>query len=240
MIRNLDEKFGTWAGKIQPLFPLLEPILEELQALSKRGKKIYPTSDQTFRAFQETDFNNLKAVVLGISPYHTCTKEKVVIADGIALSCSNTNKEQPSLEKWYDALQKEYPQEVIIRNTDLTYLCKEGILMLNIALTVEAMKPLSHNDLWQPFIKALFTDVISLTGVPIVLLGKEAKIADKWRNAFQWCFKVDHPASAAHSQTDWDSEGFFKNVAKIVKDNNGHDLKWFKQPLIENEDDLPF
>jgi uracil DNA glycosylase len=221
--------FGNWADKIQPFFHLLNPIYEELQSLSKRGKNIFPTCEKTFRVFQETDINEVKVLVVSLCPYHNITREKVIIADGIALSCSNTNKEQPSLTKWYDALEKEFPQETIIRDTDLSYLCKQGIMMYNFGLTVENMKAESHNKLWEPFTKAFIEEVISLTGVPVIMLGKNTHKVEKWLYPMQWKFKLDHPSFAARTETDWDTEGVFKKVKKIVLDMNGEELKWWKE-----------
>lgn len=224
------EKFaplmGTWADKIEPLFPLLSPVYEELKEQGRRGKKIFPAWQNVFKAFEKTDINNLKAVVCGICPYHSMTKDKTIVADGLAMSCSNTMELQPSLEQWYSALQAEYPNEEIIKNPDLTYLAKEGVLLFNMALTVENLKALSHNELWQPFIKAVFEEIIGPTGVPVILLGKEAHIARKWCAPFQWVFPISHPASAAYSQTEWSSEGTLKKVEKIVRENNNYKLKW--------------
>lgn len=243
MIQNLKENLSSWFEPLQQkgVVQHLEPILAELQLLSKRGKKIFPDSTQTFRAFQECDYNNLKVLVLGLCPFHSITKEKVVIADGIALSCSNTNKEQPSLEKWYDAISKEFPEQIIERKCDLSYLGHEGILMYNFGLTVEHMKAESHNKLWEPFTEAFIKDVIGVTGVPVILLGKNTHKVEKWLYPFQRCFKLDHPASAAYNQTDWETNNTFQNVQKIVKDNNGFDLKWWpvQQDSLTMEPDVP-
>lgn len=243
MIKNLEDLFGTWYTILQQKGVLnhLEPILKELQTLSKRGKNIFPSSTQTFRAFQECKYEELVAVVVGLSPYHTMTKEKAIIADGIALSCSNTNKEQPSLTKWYNAIEKEFPEEIIERRCDLSYLCNQGILMYNFGLTVENQKALSHNDLWEPFTKSFISEIIGPTGVPIILLGKEVKKVEKWLYPFQHCFKLDHPASAAYSETDWETDDVFKKVKQIVKGNNNIDITWWPNQnlLTEDSEDVP-
>lgn len=223
---KFEPLFGTWWSKIEPCFELLDPIYSELKMLSQRGKKIFPLCENTFKAFEYCDFSKLKLVVCGIGPYHTM-KDKKVVADGIALSCSNLGVEQPSLTKWYDALEKEYPNERVTRKTDLKFLCEQGVLMFNIGLTVEAMKPLSHNDLWKPFIKSVFENVIATSGVPVILLGKESHLAAKWLAPFQWHFEISHPASAAYNNSDWNSEGVFKKVQRIIKENYNEDLKWF-------------
>jgi len=84
-IKDLNLIFGTWYEPLKQkgVLDYLEPILKELQALSKRGKKIFPSSSQTFRAFQECKYEDLVAICVGLSPYHTMTKEKTIIADGL-------------------------------------------------------------------------------------------------------------------------------------------------------------
>jgi len=216
----------SWWNKIEKFFELLDPIYLEIKAQSDRQKEIFPIWEDVFNAFKYTDFDKMKAVVCGIAPYHTKYKREI-IADGIALSCSKTGVEHPSLTKWYDAMERDFKGESIKRETDLKYLCEEGVFMFNMSLTVEANKSLSHNRIWQPFIKAVFENCIAPSGVPVILLGDECKIAEKWIAPFQWCFRISHPESAAYTDSDWDSQGVFKKVQRIVKDNTGEDLKWF-------------
>ena len=65
------------------------------------------------------------------------------------------------------------------------------------------------------------------------------KKVEKWLYPFQYCFKIDHPASAAYSETDWDSEGVFKKVKGIVKENNNIDITWWpKQDSLTMEQDV--
>jgi uracil-DNA glycosylase len=219
-------KFGNWWEKIEPFFHLLEPIYKKLKEDSASMKRIFPTYTDTFKAFEKTDFNNLKAVVVGICPYHTKKFDGTVIADGIALSCSKTGELQPSLKNWYKAMKKEFPSAEFQEKADLSYLAENGVLMYNFALTVENRKPLIHNDLWEPFTKALFEQVISNTGVPVIFMGKECHKAAKWLAPFQWNFCISHPASAAYSGDEWNSEGAFKKVSVIIKDNTGIDFNW--------------
>lgn len=223
----------SWWEKIEPRFELLDPIYAEIKELSERGKSIFPAWQDVFRAFEYTDLRTLKAVVCGIGPYHTM-KNKEIVADGVALSCSKLGIEQPSLTKWYDAMEKEYPEEKVTRETDLKFLCEQGVFMFNLGLTVESMKPMSHNDLWKPFIKFIFEDIISITGVPVILLGKEAHVVEKWLAPFQWSFKISHPASAEYSGGEWDSEGVFKKVERIVFDNTKEKINWWYEQATSN------
>lgn len=226
---DCENNFGSWKHVIEPIFPLLTPIYERLKFDTNRKKKILPLDVDVFRALRETEFSNLRVVICGIGPYHTITKEKNIIADGIALSCGRTGVEQPSLTQWWNAMEREYPEKNIYRNPNLQFLCNNGILMFNTSLTVEYNKPLSHNELWKEFIKEFFSQIIANTGVPIITLGAEAKWIEKTTAPFQWIFNISHPASASYAQTDWNSEGVFKKVSQIVKDRTGEELIWFEE-----------
>ena len=223
---SFENLFGTWANRIKPFFDRkgFDPIYEYLKKQSARGKVICPSSSNVFKCFLETPYEELKAIIIGISPYHSLYKGTPV-SDGLLMSCSVTGKLQPSLEKWYDALEKEYNDEVV-REPNLDYLAKQGLLMLNIGLTCEAMKPASHSALWEPFMKFLFEEVIVTTGTPVVFLGKESLKVERYLSPFTWIFKLSHPAAASYSGGQWDSEGMFLNVNRVLMDNNKQNINW--------------
>jgi uracil-DNA glycosylase len=243
---KFEPLFGSWATKIKPFFDNggFDPIYKFLKFESARGKRIAPLSKDVFKAFIETDFNNLKLIIVGLSPYHTFYDGKPV-ADGLCMSCSITKKLQPSLLNFYNAVETELYNGLNLnynKNPDLTYLSKEGILLLNYALTTSEHKPGDHCYLWEPFMKFLFEEVISCTGVPVVFLGKEAAKLEKYVCAFTPIFKCSHPASAAYSGSDWDSGGMFKNVNKTLKDANNFKIQWLDVPADEYDEDreIPF
>ena len=68
-----------------------DDILIKLYKLSIDGKRFTPTLKQIFRAFEECPYNELQIVIVGQDPY-----PQVGVADGIAFSCSNTNRLQPN------------------------------------------------------------------------------------------------------------------------------------------------
>lgn len=242
--------FGDWWSMIRPFFIQggFDPIYEVLKKDSKRGKIIIPSSDKVFRCFTETPYHDLKLVICGLSPYHSMKNGKM-IADGLLMGCSETNYLQPSLEQFYNGIERELFNGLTVthvKNPDVSYLAKQGVLMLNAALTTEYMKAGNHFDLWNPFMKFLFEEILGPSGVPIVFLGKEAAKLEKYTMPFTWVFKLSHPASASYNATDWDSEGVFKSVNKILKERNNESINWFELPDSleeENEEEdlgLPF
>jgi uracil-DNA glycosylase len=228
-----DQFHESWHIKMRPFIESKEcdDIYEFLKKESKRGKKIAPLSSNTFRAFRETTLDELKVVMMGMCPYHTA-KNGVFVADGLLMGCSVTNALQPSLEKFYDALEKEMYNGLNlkrIKSPDVAYLANQGVLMVNAALTTEINKAGSHIALWEPFTRYFFEHVIDTAGVPIVFLGKDAAKYERYVAPFTWTFTLSHPASAAYKQTDWDSEGVFTKVNKLLKENNNYKIIWLNE-----------
>lgn len=118
----------------------------------RQSKTIYPPPDKVFYALEVTPFAAVKVVLLGQDPYHGAGQ-----AHGLAFSVTEGVKAPPSLRNISkEVVADEYagkPQEF---STDLSRWARQGILLLNTILTVEAKKAGSHKNLgWQ-----LLTDQI--------------------------------------------------------------------------------
>lgn len=220
------ESFGDWYPLVEQLFDdnTMDTIYTELKALGNRGKKIAPLSHLTYRAFKLTSPQNVKVVMMGLCPYHTIIDKKQV-ADGILMSCSNHNKYiAPSLEKFYEGLEKEYKTE-IVRVGDLSYLSEQGVFMFNAALTTEIGKAKAHQELWKEFTKYILS--LLSWDIPVIFLGKEAAEFKRYLLPMQWHFELSHPASAAYNKEVWDTQRTFKKVNDILKDLGKSKINWF-------------
>lgn len=215
-----------WWPKFKPWFETeyASDVYKTLQSRSKEGKKIFPESHNTFKAFRLTSPKNIRAIIVGLSPYHTLGANKMPNADGLAFSCSLSNEEQPSLKLFVDAIQKDVGKK-FTRPTDLTYLAEQGVLLLNYSFTSELFKPTIHADmnLWSNFNKFLYTEVLaSYCGMPILLCGKQAHTIE--RLLFKMCHvvkKIEHPAAAARDHRSWNHDGAFNWINSVIKENNG-------------------
>lgn len=208
-----------------------DKVYSFLKHEAKRGKKIAPLYPNVFKAFQLTPFDELKVVFIGLSPYHTF-KHGTPVASGLLMDCSVTGRLQPSLEKFFDACERELYNGLnlnLVKDPDLTYLAQQGVLLTNASLTVEMNKPGSHLKIWEPFIQYLLSEVLFGTGVPIIFLGKEASKYERWVAPFTHRFVVSHPASASYNDMDWNSEGIFRKINKILKDSNGEEIEWIQK-----------
>jgi uracil-DNA glycosylase len=225
-----DQFHESWHAKMRPFIESeqCDDIYKFLKAESKRGKKIAPSSANTFRCFKMTPFDDIKVVMIGMCPYHTFANDQPV-ADGLLMGCSITGRLQPSLLKFYEGIEQELHDGLnlnYVKNPDVSYLAKQGVLMYNAALTTEINKAGSHISIWEPFTKYLLEEVLLLNGVPVVFLGKDAARYVRNVTPFAWNFVLPHPASAAYKQCEWDTENVFGKVNKIVKDNNNLEIQW--------------
>ena len=220
----------SWHSKMRPFIESEEcdKIYAHLKDRSRKGHKVAPLASNVYRCFLETPLTDLKVILVGMCPYHT-EKNGVFVADGLLMGCSNTDRIQPSLQQFYDAVERDVYNGLkltSIKGPDVSYLAKQGVLMLNAALTTEINKAGSHMAIWEPFMKYFFEEVVAAEGAPIVFLGKEAAKLEKYTSPFTWVFKISHPASAAYKNSEWDSEGTFTKVNKILKDNNNFNIEW--------------
>lgn len=227
---KFEPLFGSWARLIKPFFDSggFDPIYKFLRLQVSRGKKIAPDSINTYRCFVETPYEELKCVIVCQDPYAKFINGQP-IASGVAMDCSISARVQPTLQQFYNGIEVELFNGLnlnYINDYDLSYLSKQGVLLLNTALTVEKDKPNSHMLIWKDFIKFIFTEVLSITGVPILFLGKEAGKYDVYTSKTNPTFIASHPVSASYSGKMWDTKGVFTEINKCIWNTNKETILW--------------
>jgi uracil-DNA glycosylase len=172
-------------------------------------------------------YDSTGTLVYSPSPWSLLNEAPV--ADGLLMGCSVTGQVQPSLSQFYGAVEKEFYNGLnlnIIENPDVSFLANQGVLMFNAALTTEMNKAGSHMEIWEPLVKYLFEEIINHLGVPIVFLGKEAAKYKKYTGIFTHVFELSHPASASYAGSEWDTEGTFLKINRLLEENNGFSVQW--------------
>ncbi len=141
-----------------------------IQALNNNAI-IYPPANLTFNAFNLTPLDGLKIVLLGQDPYHQPNQ-----AMGLSFSVPYGVKIPPSLLNIYKELKTDLSIEPS-KNGDLSSWAKQGILLLNSILSVEAGKPASHSSWgWQEFSDAVISKLsLEKSGLIFMLWGNYAK-----------------------------------------------------------------
>ncbi|MBS1572451.1 MAG: uracil-DNA glycosylase [Bacteroidetes bacterium] len=108
-------------------------------------EKCFPPKEKIFRALELCPPENIKVVILGQDPYHDDNQ-----ANGLAFSVSNFVKTPPSLRNIFKELQNDL--EIERKQNDLEDWAKQGVLLLNVTLTVKAHQANSHQELgWEKY-----------------------------------------------------------------------------------------
>ena len=200
-------------------------ILEKLVFEVEEGKRFVPKIKNTLNAFKFCDLKDLKVVIIGQDPYPWLYKNHPdgTVADGLAFSCGNSMKIQPSLEYIYNAMGKE-PED---RNPDLKYLAEQGVLLLNSALTVEVNKPGTHYTIWKPFINIVIDTInYNKSDIVYILLGKVAQQYEDVIDDSNLILKASHPASAGYNKGVWNCEDVFNRANNHLQEKGKTIIQW--------------
>ncbi len=111
-----------------------------------RTKQIFPTANNIFNAFDLCPFDQVKVVIIGQDPYHGVGQ-----AHGLCFSVDDGIAFPPSLLNIFKEIERDLAKP-LPPTGNLTHWAKQGALLLNATLTVEAHKAGSHQGKgWEAF-----------------------------------------------------------------------------------------
>ena len=223
---TLEEYFGRWMMVIDK--GELESVLSKLEPEYKR-KPICPAQSNVFKAFEVCPYDNLKVVMLGQDPF-----PQKGVATGILFGNKEGTRDEdlsPSLQIIKEAaINFEIPHNCIIFDPTLESWAKQGILMINSALTVEMNKVGSHVMLWRPFIASLLKNLSeNETGIIYVLFGKQAQTFKPYINKhLNTVLEENHPAYFARTREAM-PHTVFEQISKLTKGIYGIPITWYQE-----------
>jgi uracil-DNA glycosylase len=142
----------SWKDALAPEFgkPYFEQLVRFLHGEKAAGKVIYPPGSQIFRAFELTPVEQVKVVILGQDPYHGPGQ-----AMGLSFSVPDGVPAPPSLRNIFQEVETDLGIRMSGR-PNLEKWARQGVLLLNAVLTVQAGQPTSHSRAgWQEFTDAV-------------------------------------------------------------------------------------
>lgn len=151
--------------------PYFSTIKAQYVAALQGGAVIYPPAKLTFNAFNLTPLNSLKVILLGQDPYHQPRQ-----AMGLSFSVPSGVRVPPSLINIFKELHTDLGVKPCASG-DLSKWAKQGVLLLNSILSVEANKPASHSNFgWQTFTDAVIKKLSDeKNGLVFLLWGNFAR-----------------------------------------------------------------
>ncbi|MDN5767542.1 MAG: uracil-DNA glycosylase [Humibacillus sp.] len=157
----------------------------------RETSKVYPAPDLVFHALELTPYQSVRVVILGQDPYHGAGQ-----AHGLSFSVAEGTTPPPSLRRILDELEFDLnvapPQ-----GGNLESWARQGVLLLNTILTVDAGSANSHKRQgWEEFTDAII-GAINAKSDPVVFLLWGDKAQKKSRlitNPKHQIITAAHPA----------------------------------------------
>lgn len=187
-----------------------------------RTKVIYPKMENIFSALKFTSYKDTRVLILGQDPYHGPGQ-----AHGLAFSVNPGIKTPPSLLNMYKELKDEL--EVYIPNNGyLVPWAKQGVLLLNTALTVRAGEANSHSGMgWEIFTDNIIKHLNDRTEpVIFVLWGNNARKKKDYITGRQhFILEAPHPSPLSASKGFFGC-GHFKKINELLKKIGENEINW--------------
>jgi uracil-DNA glycosylase len=194
----------------------------------KNGKNkadLSPAPNKIFNAFVETPPDNIRVVLIGQDPYINEGE-----ANGLAFS-TESKKTPPSLRNINECL-KYYNLGVPPTNS-LVDWCRQGVLLLNTALTTYLHQSAAHEDIWREYTDKLISNISQKKHSLIwILLGgpaqKKAKLIDVRRHTvLTW----GHPSPLSPYNKSDNPKHFkycdvFIRTNELLKASGGKPIVW--------------
>ncbi len=168
-----------------------QQVMAFVDAQRQQGKTVYPPQEKVFAALQLTSFVDVKVVIIGQDPYHGPNQ-----ANGLAFSVNPGVRLPPSLRNIYKEIESDLEFNMPI-NGDLSHWAKQGVLLLNTVLTVEAAQAHSHKDKgWETFTDRIIASLNTAPQHIVYLLWgahaqKKSALIDETKHTI---FKAPHPS----------------------------------------------
>ncbi|WP_302590716.1 uracil-DNA glycosylase [uncultured Muribaculum sp.] len=141
---------NTWRTALsrqweEPYFKDLTDFVRE--RYSNPAITVYPPARKIFAAFDQCPFNMVKVVIIGQDPYHGPNQ-----ANGLCFSVNSGVPLPPSLLNIFKEIKDDIGLPEVPTDGDLSRWAKQGVLLLNATLTVDAHSPASHQGKgWERF-----------------------------------------------------------------------------------------
>jgi len=186
------KKFGA--------FDIIDKIEKETNFM-----KVFPKKELVFHCFDFFEIKKTKIVILGQDPYHTDG-----VANGLAFSSNDNVNRPPSLRNIFTELEDDLG--IKKKTSDLSSWAKQGILLLNITLTVEEGKPNSHAKMgWEEITNQIIVTIDnSCQDVIFLFLGEKAKIKSNLITKSKNLLFSSHPSPLSSYRGFFGSKVFSK------------------------------
>ncbi len=211
-----DEVLGEEFDK--PYYQELRIFLDD----EYRSRTIYPLPQYIYTALRLTPYKNVKVVILGQDPYHEPGQ-----AHGLAFSVNKGIEIPPSLVNIYKELQDDLGCS-IPNHGCLVEWAKQGVLLLNAVLTVQAHRANSHKGRgWERLTDTIIQKVNEKEEpVVFILWGSNARSKKQFiTNQKHLVLESVHPSPLSAYNGFFGSRPFSK-TNRFLEENGIQPIDW--------------
>jgi uracil-DNA glycosylase len=216
---SLESSWRSVLAKVveEPRFKKLASKLDK----AYKSKKVYPVSEDIFKALELTPFDEIKVVIIGKIPFYRQNQ-----ADGLAFS----SKLGSEINQTSQIIINEAIKDVNIYRPDSASLvnwAKQGVLLINSALTAPSDKPAGHLPDWQWFSNKIIDQIIKNKDPKVFILWGEhgEKFVSKLQNSQHLVIKAPNPSPLSAANGFYGSKPFSK-VNKFLEKNGYEKIDW--------------
>jgi uracil-DNA glycosylase len=184
----------------------------------------FPPKELIFAAFDHCSFEDLKAVIIGQDPYHGINE-----ANGLCFSVNDTIRIPPSLRNIFRELNDDLSSIFFPNSGNLEHWAKQGVLLLNAALSVRIDSPNSHKHLkWSAFTDAVIQKISDeKENVVFLLWGSFAqKKGSKIDRTKHLVLESGHPSPMSANQGKWFGNKHFSQTNEYLKSMGKSGIDW--------------
>ena len=199
-------------------------LVEAVDSRRAAGATVYPA--QVLRALELTPRHAVRVVILGQDPYHGPGQ-----AEGLAFSVPRGERQPPSLRNIGQELARDLGQPLPAHG-HLGAWARQGVLLLNTALTVEQGRPGSHAKLgWEALTDDLIVAVSGDIAPKVFMLWgahAQAKAAMVLARGRHLVLIANHPSplSARRGPTPFLGCGHFGVANRYLMDHGQAPIDW--------------
>ena len=219
-----------WEEVFKEASDVLQCISDNI--FDKSRNTFFPLKRDIFRALRETPLNKVRVVLFGQDPFHNVSSnDGLPAAMGLSFSTRRGENIQPSTRNMYNEIKRVIPDFIIPDHGDLTGWARQGILLLNISLTVEPGQPNSHGKfkIWLPFIQILLKAIAKIRPQCIYLLfGKDALSINTMINQNAKKIICSHPSPFSFNRGEFpfNQSGFAALIDKYLIEQGDKPIYW--------------
>ncbi|OAQ31690.1 uracil-DNA glycosylase [Linnemannia elongata AG-77] len=220
-----DTMDATWLRALQSEFT--KPYFIELKKFLKQEdankQQVFPPKNEIYSWSRFTPLPTVRVVILGQDPYHDDNQ-----AHGLCFSVKKPVRAPPSLKNMFKLLETDYPGFVTPNHGYLESWARQGVLMVNAAMTVRAHQANSHKGKgWEKLLDVVIKTVSDQRrNVVFLLWGKDAQnrgtLVDKKKHLV---LQSVHPSPLSAHRGFFDCQHFSK-ANKYLEENGQTPINW--------------